>query len=709
MSILTKVMREIEKKPRRLKDLKEKLGNDKKVQRAVDELLKKGRICQRDGAYFPAKNSPVQAAVPCMLVKVGPTFGFAAQLGEGKDVFIPGRFLCGALPGDQVLVRLFDAPRVAGSVEGEILAVTTPRENFVGAVVEENGKLYLAPDECPFLRLQIKKSADGGAQNGDKAAVELLTRGTDYSEHRAGVAMRFGSAGEAKQCVRALLYGAGVSRRFPEKVKAEARKLAEPTAGEIKKRTDLRHWPIFTIDSAETKDIDDAISLSLNEKGYELGVHIADVSYYVRPGSELNREAFERGTSIYFADSVIPMLPRQLSNGLCSLNEGEDRLAFSCIMQLDQSGELLDFRFEKTVIRSRVKGVYGELNILLSGSDDQLLAAKYADVAEQLPAMAELYQKRAALRKARGGIELETGEAKLILDEEGRCVEIKKRERGLTECMIEEFMLLANGCAAKLGRTKELPFVYRVHEQPDPERVERLKELLRACGMQAKFAGATPTQPELAALLDAARGTTLERVVHTAVLRTMAKAKYEPTPKGHYGLALLDYAHFTSPIRRYPDLAIHRVLSDWCAGVAGDELRKRYETFVAEASAQSSEREVAAMQLERKAEDCYKAEYLSGHLEESFTGIISGVTPQGLYVELENTAEGLVHTDGLCKGEPVITAGVSLRDPVAGKQWRLGQTVQVKVVKTDVALGRVDLELVREKPEQKAGKSQKKA
>ncbi|WP_418455138.1 ribonuclease R family protein [Allofournierella sp.] len=696
MSIRSKVLREIEKKPRRLKELKEKLGNDKKVQRAVEELLAKGRICQKQGAYFAVKSRMAEEALPCTLVKLGGSFGFAAQNAGGPDVFIPSRGLSGALPGDGVLVRLYEKPRVPGSLEGEVLAVTEPRQAFVGTVTEENGRLYLAPDECPSLRIQIKKSADGGAQNGDKAAVELLTRGADYAEHRAGVAMRFGSAGEAKQCVRALLYSAGLSRHFPEKVKAEARKLAEPQAADLKKRTDLRHWPIFTIDSAHTKDIDDAISLAVSEAGYELGVHIADVSHYVRPGSELNKEALRRGTSVYYADSVIPMLPRQLSNGLCSLNEGADRLAFSCLMQLDAKGQVKSFRFEKTVIRSRVKGVYSELNALLEGAADDALQKKYADVAEQLPAMRELYEKRTALRRQRGGIELESGEAKLLLDEEGRCVGVEKRRRGLTERMIEEFMLLANGCAARLARENELPFVYRVHEEPDPERVEKLQALLRACGLKAQFAGEVPTQPELAALLDSTRGTPLERPVHTAVLRTMAKAKYEPEPKGHYGLALADYAHFTSPIRRYPDLAIHRILSDWCAGVDRGEVKKRYEKFAAEASGESSAREVAAMQLERAAEGCYKAEYMGAHLGETFGGIVSGVTRQGLYVELENTVEGLVRTDTLCKGEPELTEGVRWRDPLTGRQWDLGQAVQVKALAVDVALGHVDFELLED-------------
>lgn len=693
MSIRSKVLREIEKRPRRLKELKDKLGNDKKVQHAVDELLKRGKIRRKGGAYVLTQSHVMDGALECTLVKLGPSFGFAAQK-EGPDIFIPGRALGGAMPGDTILVKLFSKPKVAGSLEGEILAVTKPRKEFVGTVVQEKGKLYFLPDECPFVRLYIKKSADGGAKDGEKAAVEILSRGEDYSDHKVGVAFRFGDARQAKNCAQSLLFASGIDRHFPDKVKAEAARLEGIQPSDFAKRTDLRSLPIFTIDSAQTKDIDDAISLTVNSNGYQLGVHIADVSHYVKPGSELNKEALHRGTSIYYADQVIPMLPRQLSNGLCSLNEKEDRLAFSCMMQLDQNGNIQSYRFEKTVICSRVKGVYNELNALLDGSQNEELMHKYHEVWGQIPAMKELYEKRLALRKARGGISLESTEAKLILDEQGHCVDIHKRERGVTESMIEEFMLLANQCAAKLARDKELPFVYRVHDEPDAERVERLQAMLRICGLPDSFQKAVPTQKELAALVENTKGTPLEPVVNTGVLRSMAKAKYEPIPKGHYGLALEDYAHFTSPIRRYPDLAIHRILSDWVAGTSAEELKKRYELFAQEASSQSSARELAAMQLERSAESCYKAEYMQQHLGEEYQAVVSGVASQGLYVELDNTVEGLIRAETFCKGEPELIESMRLRDPAAGKQWSLGETVQVKAIRADVALGRIDFAFV---------------
>ena len=271
--------------------------------------------------------------------------------------------------------------------------------------------------------------------------------------------------------------------------------------------------------------------MKLSDGGYELGVHIADVSHYVKSGSALDNEAFERATSIYYADKVIPMLPKELSNGICSLNEGVTRLAFSCLMELDENGNIRKYQFVKSVIRSRVKGVYKEINALLDGTADVAIQQKYAEVASQLPVMQQLYEKRQVLRQARGGMDIESTEAKLILDENGRCIDVVPRTRGVSECMIEEFMLLANQCAANAGRTRKVPFVYRIHEAPDAERMEKLMTMLKACAVDVRFKGETPTQLELAALLDKTRGQPIQIPVHTGVLRSMQKARYSTEPK----------------------------------------------------------------------------------------------------------------------------------------------------------------------------------
>ena len=554
----------------------------------------------------------------------------------------------------------------------------------------------MEPDGCRDVRIVLDKKGVNGAQLGDKVGAILTNRGQRHMDHRCAVAERFGTSDRAAECAKAVLYGRDVRQEFPEEVLAEAHAydnaLIDPA--EAAHRADLRGLPIFTIDSAETKDIDDAISLMKTQNGgYELGVHIADVSHYVRPDTALDKEAYERATSIYYADKVIPMLPTQLSNGICSLNEGEERLAFSCLMRLDQDGNLTDYKFVKSIICSRVKGVYSEINALLAGTADAETQAKYAEVLDQLPAMKELYAHRARLRKERGCIDFESGEVKLILDENGHCIDVKKRTSGESEAMIEEFMLLANQCAAHFARVKQIPFVYRVHEEPNGEKLERLHSLLQACGINDHFAKEVPTPKELSAILEGVRGGPYEQIINTGMLRCMSKAVYEEKPKGHYGLVLKDYAHFTSPIRRYPDLAIHRIMTAQLKGMDKDTMVLRYSDFAEKASKQSSEREIIAMQIERKAEDCYKAEYARRHLGECYEGRISGVTQRGLFIELDNGVEGFVPASSLTPSGTMLTEGIRLSDPVSGKNWSLGDTMMITIVRADVNLGKIDFEV----------------
>lgn len=699
MAIRDKIEHAIQMQPCTVKTLKSRFGGDRaadrKVMEALDELVRQAVVCQRQGVFFTVRSGRAEKALLCKVVKLGKNFAFVMLEDGQSDVFIPGRFTRGAMPGDQVLVEKFAHPRVEGSDEGEILAILTEHNNLVGTAKRIDGRLKFVPDDCPAISMQLMRGSEGGAKDGDKVAVEILQRGTRQEDHRVGVTMRFGSADEAKRCAKALLYAQDIRGRFPEEVREEAKKLEDAVVSEadIKGRLDLRSLPIFTIDSASTKDIDDAISLTRTpEGGFELGVHIADVSHYVRPGTETDNEAFRRATSVYYADQVVPMLPKALSNGICSLNEGELRLAFSCLMRLDNNGELTDYRFVKSVIRSRVKGVYSEINALLAGSTDPELQAKYAEVSEQLPAMKELYGHRARLRRERGCMDIESGEVKLILDEEGRCIDVQKRTSGESEAMIEEFMLLANQCAAHFARVKQIPFVYRVHEEPNAEKLERLHALLTACGINDHFAKDVPAPKELSAILEGVRGTAYEQIINTGMLRCMSKAQYEAKPKGHYGLVLKDYAHFTSPIRRYPDLAIHRILTDLLSGTDKETMTLRYTDFAEQAAKQSSEREVIAMQIERKAEDCYKAEYARRHLGESYEGSISGVTQRGLFVEMDNGVEGFVPASSLTAAGTLLTEGIRLSDPVSGKNWNLGDRMMITIVRADVNLGKVDFE-----------------
>jgi len=390
------------------------------------------------------------------------------------------------------------------------------------------------------------------------------------------------------------------------------------------------------------------------------------------------------------------MLPKELSNGICSLNPQEDRLAFSALMELDEKGELKQYRFAKTVIRSRVKGVYKEVNQILDGSADAAILEKYAGLIDTIHEMDRLADIRIAAHHGRGGLELESAEAKFLLDEEGKVLEILPRTRGKSECMIEEFMLLANEAAASFARKEKLPFVYRVHDKPSPEKLETLSQVLEALDIDTSGLLPVPDPKALSRILNSVQGKEIGLVVNNSLLRSMAKAKYSSEHNGHYGLVLENYAHFTSPIRRYPDLSIHRIMSAKLSGMPMERIYKLYSTFAKDSADHSTEMELKAMSAERECEDCYKAEYLASHLGEQFDGVISGVAAYGMYVELPNTAEGLVPIEGLPRGYYSYDGLMQLTDSLSGRCYRIGDKVRIIVAGVDVSTGTVDFGLVDE-------------
>lgn len=664
-----------------------------RAERMLEQLRKSGKVTSTDGRVAPARHTDAKRAT---VVKAKRTFGFA-RLDDGQtEVFLPGKRMRGALPGDRVLLRV--EKDGAGLDVGEVLSVTERAPARLSGTVEKEGDdRFLRFDDGAYFPVALSK---GGvrAKEGDKVVARIL-HADDGRDHLAEVQMSYGSALLAKNCCDAILDAAGIATSFSFEVLGAADAAAQMLPGPQtdKDRLDLRDSCIFTIDGADTKDIDDAISLSCSEAGWELGVHIADVSAYVEAGSLLDAEAFLRGTSVYYADSVVPMLPPSLSNGACSLNPDEDRFAFSALMRLSPDGVLTDFAFRKTVIRSRVKGVYEEINRIFSGEADEEIRRKYAGCAQSLETMRELAALLGRRREARGALALTSVESKILIGEDGRAADVRPRVQGEAERLIEELMLTANEAAATLALRSGLPFVFRVHEEPSLEKLAALKELLDAVGIPSGAAAPGVTPKKLSKILAAAQATQYGTVVNLAVLRAMQKARYDARNLGHFGLALANYTHFTSPIRRYCDLTIHRILSAYVAGEAPETLNKRFSASAEAAAKRASMTELRAMDAERACEDRYKAEYIRAHLGERFAGTVVSAAPHGVYVQLDNTVEGLVRTELL--GEGMLFDGRMQYATADGKKrLRVGDRVQVTAAAADVSLGRVDFALDEQTP-----------
>ena len=657
---------------------------------AVEKLKAKGTVTEdRYGLRLSSREDYER----CVVSRLNRTYGFVKNIATEEEYFVTGKHLRGAMPGDTVLVRSYEGE--GEKREAEVMEIAEEGfARFTGEIVSEYGLLRVVPDNLSNFPMIFTNPLRMELHEHDKVMAVITERGSRHSEHRCEITACFGSSLRAAVCALSVLELSGITPVFPPEVIAEARRVSDSRSvrSEISGRLDLRDQPIFTIDGADTKDIDDAVSFRRTRSGYELGVHIADVSHYVTPKSELDSEAFRRGTSVYYANRVIPMLPPELSNGICSLNPGEDRLAFSCIAQLDKNANIKSYKFVKTVIRSRVKGVYSEINRLLAGETDEELEKKYSEVIKQLPVMKELADKLRKKRISRGAPELETQEGVLLINEEDVCVGAAPYQRGESQEMIEDFMLTANECAARFGQENGLPFVYRVHEPPTEEKAEALRDVLVRLNIPFDLSGA-PRPEDLSKILDSVKDTDLATVVNTIVLRSMSKAKYSTEPIGHFGLVLEDYAHFTSPIRRYPDLTIHRIMSEFLSGTSAEECKKKYGKFAYASAEQSTLTELTAMQAERSCEDCYKAEYLREHIGEERDGIISSVTGFGFFVTMPDTCEGLVSVHSLGEHEFDYDGMMSLKDLNTGEMWRVGDRVRVRITAAEVNSGKVDLEL----------------
>lgn len=643
-----------------------------------------------------AKLIPVGEDVEATLVSLSKNFGFARPDGGGDDIFIHGSALQGALVGDRIIVG--DIRKDDRGPSGRVRRIVEHKPaQTTGTVSITDEGIEFIPDNAIRYNLRMRERDLNGAKNGDKvmASLEQDYRG-DWAY--ASVKKVFGSGRTARVCADAIVEQYGIPHVFPQEVLDEAERVGnEPISDEeYAKRLDLRGEPIFTIDSKDAKDLDDAISVKRTDFGYTLGVHIADVSHYVKEGSAIDEEAINRGTSVYFADRVIPMLPEVLSNGACSLNAGTDKLAFSALIELDKEGHITKYDFKKSIINSKVRGVYSEVNEILDGTASEEILNKYAPVMESLMSAKELADILKANSAARGTMELDSGESKFILDENGICIDIMPRVSGEAEQLIEQMMVTANIAAAKFSLDHKLPFLYRVHGTPDPKRVEELVTLLQLVGVPCKeIVKPNPETQDFAAILDRVRGLPCETLVSQRLLRTMEKARYSTEETGHFGLALSDYSHYTSPIRRYPDTSIHRVLSAFVEGMPAEEVRRRYAQFCETSATESSRNEIRALIAERDAEDCYMAEYMSQHIGEHFEGTVSGVTMRGVFVRLENSVEGFVSLDAFEDEDFVYDGLITQRSPK--RELTIGTPLPIIVASAYVATGKVDFVPDKEK------------
>lgn len=624
-------------------------------------------------------------------------FGFVTPEESEEDIFIRADEVHGAMHQDvvEVLIKPGEPGKRREGTVTKVLTRGTTR--LVGIYQKSKNYGFVVPDNGRYTRdIFVAKENSMGAVDGHKVVVILTDYGTEQKSPEGKITEILGHVNEPGTDVLSIVKNYDIPTEFPEKVMNQAGRTPDGVSeADMQGRMDLRGVRMVTIDGEDAKDLDDAVSLRMDGDNYVLGVHIADVANYVQERSAMDREALKRGTSVYLVDRVIPMLPRKLSNGICSLNAGEDRLALSCIMTIDARGRVIDHVITESVIHVERRMTYTSVQKILD--NDAQETEKYREFAPMFREMETLAGILRKKRRMRGSIDFDFPETKIILDEQGYPTEIKPYERNTATRIIEDFMLIANETVAEDCFWQELPFVYRTHDNPDADRMKKLSAFINNFGYTIRFREDEVHPKELQKLLDKLEGTPEEALISRLTLRSMKKAKYTPQCSGHYGLAAKYYCHFTSPIRRYPDLQIHRIIKDVLRGRMNQEKAEHYRMILGEVAAQCSDRERAAEEAERETVKMKKAEYMSRHLMEEFDGVISGMTAWGIYVELPNTVEGLVRAASL-QGD-YFAYNESTYEMVGertGKRWKLGQSVRVRVTGADKISRTVDFELIDE-------------
>ncbi len=666
----------------------------------IDSLIAEGEAVEtKKGKIMPAAKASIY---PGVFTGNAKGFGFVKVDGMDGDIFIPADHVNSAMNKDKVLVKVKERAHDNMRAEGEIVRIVEKGiTDIVGTFSAVKGFGFVIPDDKKIgMDIYVPESKTKGAVSGHKVVVKITKRATEKNNPEGVITEILGHADDPGVDILSIIKQFDLPEDFPDDVKKQIESIDSDKIDEaaIIGREDFRSVQTVTIDGDDSKDFDDAVSVKRLDNGnYELGVHIADVTEYVTENSPLDREALNRATSIYLVDRVIPMLPHKLSNGICSLNPNVDRLTLSCIMEIDRRGDVVSHRIVKSVINSDRRMTYNIVNEILE-NDNAEYKAKYAELLDMFNTMLELRNILLAKRKKRGSVNFDLPESKIVLNSDGEVTDVLPYERSTATSIIEEFMLICNETVVEDYYWQELPFVYRNHESPDEEKIKNLSQFIYNFGYRFKGKIDDEIHPKaIAQLLDSVSGKPEEHIISRVVLRSMKQAKYMPENLGHFGLAAKYYCHFTSPIRRYPDLQIHRIIKDTLDGKMDEKRIAHYNKILTDVSEQSSKRERLAEEAERETDKVKQVEYISNHIGEIYEGIISGVTGWGLFVELANTIEGMVSLTSLTDDFYIYDEQhMCITGEHNGKKYSLGDTVKVIVADADIAMRTIDFMLYRE-------------
>lgn len=667
------------------------------LEEVLSELLEEGKIeVSKRGKYSKAEGKFLRGTFTGNVRG----FGFVTIEGDPEDIFIPEERINGAMHGDVVQVALLPGKAEAGKRrEGAVVKILQRGViQAVGTFQKSKNFGFVVPDNMKLGQdIFVPAERSMGAVDGHKVVVELTDYGSEKRKPEGKVVEIIGHINDPGTDIMSIVKGYDLPTEFPDKVLKQAINVGKPVStADMAGRKDIRDWQMVTIDGEDAKDLDDAVSLTKEGENYRLGVHIADVTNYVQERSALDVEALKRGTSVYLVDRVIPMLPHHLSNGICSLNAGEDRLALSCIMVIDPKGNVIDHEIAETVVQVDRRMSYTSVRKILKDKDEK----EREEYKEFVPMFEEMEKLAAILRekrRKRGSIDFDFPETKIILDKQGRPLEIKPYERNVATRIIEDFMLIANETVAQDFFWQELPFVYRTHDTPDPEKIQKLSLFINNFGYSIRISQEEIHPKELQKLLVKIEDTPEEALISRLTLRSMKQAKYTTENTGHFGLAAQYYCHFTSPIRRYPDLQIHRIIKETLRGKMNEKRISHYDKILPEVAVQSSARERRAEEAERETEKLKKVQYMSERIGEEFEGVISSITSWGMYVELPNTVEGMVHVANLQDDYyHYEEAAHEMVGEITGKRYKLGQKLRVVVASTDPLMRTIDFVLLKE-------------